>query len=307
MANTEISALLAVGAALCIATGDVLQQRAAHCITDRSVGHIELFARLLRNQRWWLGALLLVTSIALQAAALSQGSVLLVQAMITLALLFALPINARLSHRGVSSGEWVWAALLTAAVIVIVVVGNPQAGRSSAPLHTWAAVAIVLGPLLIACVVVGRIRGGAVAAVLFALVSGSLWGVFAVLTKEVVARLDHGWWAVIQSPELYACIAAAVGGVVWSQSAFRAGPLTASMPALQMSQPVVAVVLGVVVLGETLDTGRFGMIALEVAVLVMAAAIFQLARVEAVTTRNRVRDKLRAVRRRPRVRASQTS
>jgi drug/metabolite transporter (DMT)-like permease len=307
MANTEISALLALGSALCIATGDVLQQRAAHCITDRSVGHIALFARLLRNQRWWWGAALLATSIALQAAALSQGSVLLVQAMITLALLFALPINARLSHRGVSSGEWVWAGLLTAAVIVIVVVGNPQAGRSSASLHTWAAVAIVLAPLLIACVVVGRIRGGAVAAVLFALVSGSLWGVFAVLTKEVVARLDHGWWAVIQTPELYACILAAVGGVAWSQSAFRAGPLTASMPALQMSQPVVAVVLGVVVLGETLHTGRFGMIALEVAVLVMAAAIFQLARVEAVTTRNRVRDKLRAVRRRPRVRASQAS
>jgi drug/metabolite transporter (DMT)-like permease len=303
MGKTEISALLALGSALCIAIGDVLQQRAAHGIADRSVGQIELFASLLRNRRWWSGALLLLTSIALQAAALGHGSVLLVQALLTLSLLFALPINARLSNRTVSGGEWIWASLLTAAVIVVVIVGNPQAGRSSASLQTWAAVAIVLGPLLVACVVAGRIRGGAVAAVLFALVSGSLWGVFAVLTKEVVARLGDGWWAVIQTPALYAWLAAAFGGVAWSQSAFRAGPLTASMPALQMSQPVVAVVLGVVVLGETLQTGRAGMIALEAAVLVMAATIFQLARVDAVTTRDRVR-KLR----RPRVlRPSQTS
>src|ERR1700712_2741541 len=78
MARPEIATLLALSSALGIATGDVLQQQAAHRITDTSVGHIALFASLLRNQRWWWGAVLLAASIALQAAALSQGSVLLV-------------------------------------------------------------------------------------------------------------------------------------------------------------------------------------------------------------------------------------
>jgi hypothetical protein len=73
-----------------------------------------------------------------------------------------------------------------------------------------------------------------------------------------------------------------------SQSAFRAGPLTASMPTLQMSQTIVAAVLGVVVLGETLNTGSGGMIALAVAVVVMTVAIVKLARVDAAATRNRV-------------------
>ncbi len=282
------AALLALASALCIAIGDVLQQRAAHCITDRSVGHVELIATLLRSRRWWWGALLLVASIALQAAALGRGSVLLVQALLVLSLLFALPINARVWHRTVTGAEWVWAGLLTAAVIVIVIVGNPQAGRSSASLGTWVAVAVVLAPLLVACVAVGRIQGGALAAALFAFVSGSLWGVFAVLTKEVVARLGDSGWAVARTPELYACILAAVGGVVWSQAAFRAGPLTASMPTLQMSQPVVAAVLGVVVLGETLNTGRAGMLVLVTAGLVTTAAIVKLARVEAVATRDGV-------------------
>ncbi|OBK49633.1 DMT family transporter [Mycobacterium sp. 1081908.1] len=282
------AAVLALSSALCIAIGDVLQQRAAHCLDDRSIGHIEMFAALLRNRRWWLGALLLVASIALQAAALGKGSVLMVQALLTLSLLFALPINARLWHRRVTGAEWIWGGLLTAAVVVIVVVGNPQAGRSSASLGTWAAVAVVLAPLLVACVAAGQAWGGARAAALFAFVSGSLWGVFGVLTKEVVARFGDGGTAVARSPELYACLLAAAGGVVWSQAAFRAGPLTASMPTLQMSQPVVAAVLGVVVLGEALNAGRAGVTALAAAGLVATAAIVKLARVEAVATRDGV-------------------
>jgi drug/metabolite transporter (DMT)-like permease len=131
-----------------------------------------------------------------------------------------------------------------------------------------------------------------VAAVLFAFVSGSLWGAFAVLTKEVVYRIGDGGWAVARTPELYACVLVALGGLVWSQAAFRAGPLTASMPTLQVSQPVVGALLGVVVLGETLNTGRAGMIALAVAALVMTAAIVELARDEAVATRTRADEQL---------------
>ncbi|BBZ14528.1 DMT family transporter [Mycobacterium branderi] len=293
MTPTHLAAVLALSSALCVAIGDVVQQRAAHRISDRPVGHIELLAKLLRDGRWWLGALVLITSIGLQAAALGEGSVLLVQPLLTCSLLFALPINARLSQRAVTGQEWVWAGLLTVAVAVIVTVGHPQAGRSGASLHTWAAVVAVLGPLLVGCAVAGGVKGGAVAAVLFAFVSGSLWGVFAVLAKEVVARLGDGGWALIRTPELYACLLAVLGGLVWSQSAFRAGPLTASMPTLQVSQPVVAAVLGVVVLGETLNTGPLGAVGLVVAALVMATAIVQLARVEAIAARLGAEEKTR--------------
>lgn len=68
--------------------------------------------------------------------------------------------------------------------------------------------------------------------------------------------------------------------------------MTASTPTLQVSQPVVAALLGVAVLGETLDTGRGGMIALAVAALLVAALVVvataELARVDAVATGRRV-------------------
>jgi hypothetical protein len=49
MAKTDIAVLLALGAAVFIAIGDVIHQRSAHAVTDEPVSHIELFMRLLRD------------------------------------------------------------------------------------------------------------------------------------------------------------------------------------------------------------------------------------------------------------------
>ena len=260
MAKADIAALLALGAALFIAIGDVIHQRSAHDVTDEPVGHVELFMRLLRDRQWWLGSLVAAVGFALQAAALGLGSVLLVQAVLVTSLLFALPMSAKLANRRVTRWEWLWAVVLAGSVAVIVTVGNPQAGQSRASLETWAAVVAVMGPALVLCIIGARIWSGSVSAVLLALVSGSLWGVFAVLTKGVVDQLDDGIWALLRTPELYAWALVAIAGTAWQQSSFRAGTMTASLPAMTVAEPVVGSVLGIVVLGETLKTRRRGLV-----------------------------------------------
>ena len=281
MDKADIAALLALGAAFFIAIGDVIRQRTAHEVTDEPVSHVELFLRLLRDGQWWLGSIVAAVGFALQAAALGFGSVLLVQALLVTSLLFALPISARLSHRRVTRWEWTWAALLAAAVAVIVTVGNPTAGHSRASLETWTAVIAVLGPALVLCVVGARIWSGPVSAVLLAVVSGALWGLFAVLTKGVVDRLDDGLWALLRTPELYVWVLVAIAGTSWQQSSFRAGALTATLPTMTVAEPVVGSVLGIVVLGETLRPGDAGWLTLIVAVVVMVVATVALARGEA--------------------------
>jgi drug/metabolite transporter (DMT)-like permease len=281
MDKADIAALLALGAAFFIAIGDVIHQRTAHEVTDEPVSYFELFLRLLRDRQWWLGSIVSAVGFALQAAALGLGSVLLVQALLVTSLLFALPVNARLSHRRVTRWEWTWAALLASAVAVIVTVGNPTAGHSRASLETWTAVIAVLGPALVLCVVGARIWSGPVSAVPLAVVSGALWGLFAVLTKGVVDRLDDGLWALLRTPELYVWVLVAIAGTAWQQSSFRAGALTATLPTMTVTEPVVGSVLGIVVLGETLRPGDAGWLTLIVAVAVMVVATVALARGEA--------------------------
>lgn len=281
MAGADIAALLALGAAFFIAIGDVLQQRSTHEVTDAPANHLALLVRLLRDPKWWLGIISAVGGFGLQAAALGLGSVLLVQALLVTSLLFALPINARLSRRRVTRREWLWAALLAAGVAVIVTIGNPTEGQARASWETWAVVLAVLGPLLVACAVGARLRGGAPAAVLLALIAGALWGVFSVLTKGVVDRLGDGLWAVLSMPELYALGVVTVAATAYQQAAFRAGALTASLPTMTVTEPVVASALGVFVLGETVRPGEAGWLALIVAVAVIVVATGALARGEA--------------------------
>ena len=235
MAKADIAALLALGAAFFIAIGDVIHQRSAHEVTDEPVSHLELFTRLLRDGRWWLGSGVAAAGFGLQAAALGFGSVLLVQALLVTSLLFALPINARLNRRRVSRWEWLWAALLAAAVAVIVTVGNPTEGHARASFETWTVVVAVLAPLLVLCVLGANVVKGPASAVLLGFVSGALWGVFAVLTKGVVDRLDDGLWAMIRTPELYVWALIGNAATAFQQSSFRAGSLTASLPTMTVA------------------------------------------------------------------------
>ncbi|MGA7135410.1 MAG: DMT family transporter [Mycobacterium sp.] len=283
MTKVDIAALLAVVAALISGVGDVIRQRSAQEITNEQVGHFELFRLSLRDIRWWWGGLAAAASFALQAVALVLGSVVLVQALQVTALLFALPTNARLTGHPVRRREWLWALLLAGAVAVFVIVGDPAAGYQRGSLAAWLIVAVVFGPALALCVLGARVCSGPVAAVLLAVVSASSWALFAVLTKGVVEVFRDGPGAVMRAPELYAWIFAALVGTVFQQSAFRASTLTASLPAMTVAEPVVASVLGVTVLGETLDTPGPQMFILVAAVVAVVIATTALARGEAAT------------------------
>jgi drug/metabolite transporter (DMT)-like permease len=283
VAKADIAALLAVAAALMIGIGDVLEQQSAQQVTDKPVGTLALFRRLLRDRRWWTGTLVAGAGFGLQAAALGQGSVVLVQALLVTSLLFALVINAKVNHRRITRWQGIWAALLAAAVAVVVTVGNPQAGNPRGSFRTWAVVAVVMGTTLILCAIGACVFSSSVRALLLGVMSGSLWGLFSVLTKGVIDQLGRGIPTLLRMPELYVWAVLAIAATALEQSAFRAGPLTASLPAVTISEPIVGSVLGVTVLGETLNTNNIGLVALGISVGVMIAATLALARSQAAS------------------------
>jgi hypothetical protein len=106
---------------------------------------------------------------------------------------------------------------------------------------------------------------------------------FAVLTKGVVGRLDHGIGAVLISPELYAWALVAIAATMWQQSSFRAGSMAASLPTMTVAEPVVGSTLGIFVLGETLRPGDAGGFLLIVAFAAMVFATAALARGEVMS------------------------
>ena len=280
-----IAALLALCAALASAIGDVIRQRSAQEITDQQVGHLQLFWLSLRDARWWGGGAAAVANYALQALALAVGSVILVTGLQVTALLFALPMYAWLTHRRVTNWEWMWAVLLAAALAVVVIVGDPTEGKQHAPARTWIAVSVVVVTLLLACAVAARrLRGRPAAAVLLAVGAGTSLAVFALLTKVLVELIKaEGLEDALESPVVVPWLAATLAGMIFQQSAFRAGALTASMPTMIVAKPLVASALGVLLLNEHIQAGGVEDAAVIIGVVLIVIATAALARGEAAT------------------------
>lgn len=284
MSHTHLAALLALCAALASAIGNVVRQRSAQEVTDKPVGHLALFGMLLRDRRWWLGGLGDIGSYVLLAAALDKGSVLLVMSLQVTALLFALPVYARMSRHAITRREWLWALLLAAALAVLIAVGDPTGGQQRAPLHTWVVVAVALGPVLALGLAGARVWADRpVAALLLAAVAGSLLAVFAVLMKGVVDIVEHDPAQLWRTPEFYAWVFTGAAGMIIHQSAYRAGALTASLPTIIVAKPVVGGVLGITVLGETLEAGGPEWVVLAVAAVTVIVATVGLAHGEAAS------------------------
>jgi drug/metabolite transporter (DMT)-like permease len=284
MSTTDMAALIALCAALASAIGDVIRQRSAQEVTDKEVGHLELFWLSVRDPRWWMGGMGAVANYSLQAAALALGSVLLVTALQVTSLLFALPIYARLAHHRVTRWEWTWAVLLAGSLAILVTVGDPSAGRSRGSLGSWLVVAAVMVPVLVLCVLGAKLWARTVVApVLLAVVAGSSLALFAVLTKGAVGAASGGFGAFLRAPESYFLLPAALSGMIFQQSAFRAGALTASLPTVTVAKPMVASVLGILVLGETLNASGPRLVALLAGSVLVVISTIALARGEAAT------------------------
>jgi drug/metabolite transporter (DMT)-like permease len=216
---------------------------------------------------------------AFQALALAHGSLLLVQPLLVSSLLFVLPLGARFSKQHVRARDWYWALLLTAALTVFVLVGQPREGHYRAPVPAWSVALGTSVPVVVVCVLAARRTVGRRRATLLAGAVAVLLGMVAVLTKVSTHRLAvHGWHGLLTVPAPYLLVALAVTVTVLQQSAFHAGALQASVPIMLVGEPVVAVLLGVVILGEHLVVRGGGTVILAVAVGAMTAATIALGR-----------------------------
>ncbi|MFT4125032.1 MAG: DMT family transporter [Gordonia sp. (in: high G+C Gram-positive bacteria)] len=267
--HSWLPALLAVLAAFLIAAGTVLRQRAS-----RASGAI--------TPSWWLGAIIALVGFAAQAVALALGSILLVQPLVVLAVLFALPLEAWADHRHPAPREWAWGAVLVVCVATFLLVARPEPSSRRvdevAALATFAAiVAIVVG-----CVFVAERSSPHYRALFYGLVAGTLFGVSALLVKAVAELLiDHpARLLVVPAPYLFVIVA--VGAVIAQQRGFGAGDLQTSFPAMSVTEPAVAMILGVVMLGENIKVAPPTALLLGLVLSVMIRAVIELAKESAV-------------------------
>ena len=271
----------ALAGAVFAAIGIVVRQRATMDVPRHQGVSTVMVSTLLRRRLWWVGTGAAVIGYAFQAVALAFGSILLVAPLLVSALLFALPLSARLAHRRVTRTEWVWAVILTLALGVFVALARTKPGDYEGSALVAAMVAGGCIVFVACCLLVATRWSDWRRAILLAVGVGVLFGVVAVLTKVVMQIVREGSIPrLLTSPVLYLLIVVGVVATLLQQSAFHAGSLRASVPAMLVLEPVVAVLLGEVVLGEHLAVSKPAAVVIGFAVLAMAAATVALGRDE---------------------------
>ncbi|MBZ3902622.1 DMT family transporter [Streptomyces griseiscabiei] len=245
--------ILAVSAACCLGFGFVLQQQAAAHAPLSDFLSPRLLLDLIRVPRWLGGIGLMVCGMALGAVALSQGEVTLVEPLLATNLLFALALSRRQTRQPLGRQGWAGLVLLAGGVTAFIVAGQPHGGAAvGGPFRQWLIIGVMLGLALLLTAYAKRSRLSA-APVLLAVAAGLLYGIQDALTR-VSGQVfgESGWGGLFTTWQPYGVVLLGVTGLLLVQSAFEAGPLRMSLPALTAAQPLAGIVCGVGFLGDRL-------------------------------------------------------
>src|SRR4051812_32758191 len=269
--------VFSLGAACCYALASVLQQSAAADVPAEHSMRIGLLTRLARRPLWLLGFAADFAGFAFEAAALSIGSLALVQPLIVLGLPLAMLGVALSSHRHLNPGEWGAIAAVTIGIAGFLTVSVPSRGRDHGPVSRWSLAGLLCTAALIAILAIAEARP-AVKTTMFAIATGIVHGVSAALTKTVASGFHDHPSHLLAHWETYALVAVGAGSMLLAQSAFQAGHLKASLPAITLLPPVVGLAIGAYVFGERIHAGAAGWTLAILGAAMAVAGVFALAR-----------------------------
>ena len=277
--------VLALIAALCFALGAVLQQRGA-LETAAAEGDPRFLAEILREPVWLAGGALQAVGWVVQAAALDRGSLVVVQSLCTLSLVFALPLGARLTDQHIGRRSVLGAGATVVGIVLFVAVGQPQGGISDPAAHRWMVAGLVTVVVMVGLALVARRRRGALSAALLAGAAGFGFAFQAAVTKVFVNQLGHGLSGVLSSWTTYVLVLSALAGFALQQSALKTGFLAPAMAASNAATLAVSVLLGVTIFQETIAHGHGSLVPALAGLALAVVGVSMLASPETDSTRD---------------------
>jgi hypothetical protein len=213
--------------------------------------------------------------------ALHEGPLTLVQPLLVTGVLFALLASRFVGGPKVGLVDMRWAAVLVAALAVFLTTATPSS-QPARDIDTGPALAALVFslPAIGACLMVARNCRHEVTATAFGVAAGIALAGSAALMKVCTDLMAHGVANLLSAWQLYALILVGGSALVLSQLAYRAGPMTASVPAINSVNPLASVMIGWAVFDESFRVGTAA-VAVEVlslGLVVAATAILSLGR-----------------------------
>jgi drug/metabolite transporter (DMT)-like permease len=227
---------------------------------------------------WLVGNALDGAGYVLQFLALRRGSLLLVEPLLVLSLVFALPVAARLDHRRIEGSELGSTCVIAAGLALFLGVARPGLGHPHASKLAWLVLTVLIAAICTGLVLGARGGSPRRAAVLLAAGSGIAFGYVAALTERTGHLLSSGLIHTLSTWEPYALLVGGGAALLMTQSAFNAGALRLSLPTLTVAQPLIAIGIGLAMFGEQIDSRGFAPVLEVLGLVLVTFGVFALAR-----------------------------
>jgi drug/metabolite transporter (DMT)-like permease len=288
MAGPGLAIVLALLGAVCFAGAAVLQHGAVSAGSRRDEADRPGKALSLRGLReitrrpgWLAGLALAGGGSTLHATALVLAPLSVVQPLGVLAVPIAVLLTAMRTDRRPAPGVVVGVLLSIAGVAVFVGAAAGTAVSSPPPGQATLIASLVVAGIVLALAALGFARSGWIRCVACATAGAAAFGLVSALVRAVSQSVVAGDVGPLELPVLAAVagIAAAVLVGGWLvQQAFASGPPEVVIACLTVVDPIVAVLLGAVLLGEGSATPVDTWLLMAGAAITATAGVIALAR-----------------------------
>jgi drug/metabolite transporter (DMT)-like permease len=249
-----LAVIIALLASASNALSGVLERRATGTPPAGELFGRHFIKRLLKQKRWLLGEAFNLLGFLLQALALLFGSLTVVQALMMTNLLFLLLILYFHYHVPMRRREWSGGLAICVGLSVLLLVAHPTGGQAVFEGRTWLITSSVVAAFIVASALfVRRIPQPAWRAAIAGTAAGANFALTAAFTKLVVDQMHSGIFNVVTGWELYALLASGAASVITLQSTYGAGPLAVSEPAMQIVDPLLSILIGIIIFGDVIN------------------------------------------------------
>lgn len=234
---------------------------------------------LLRRPRWIAGTSFLVLAVVLQLTALWFAPLIVVQPVGVLALIITSVLNARLHRVKLDRPTWIAIFITTFGVAGFVALASDAAAKAE---MTDSKLLQVVGILILLLAFFGVMfwwQGAKTRAINYIFGAGLLYGFVASLAKVVLSRLQQGLLDPLTILAAVALLAATVLGGWFVQNAYASGPPDLVIAGLTVIDPLVAVGIAIVILGEASSANWFQILGFAVCGLVSTLGVLLLSKV----------------------------
>lgn len=274
---------LALVGAVFLSLGAQFQHRGVTKVEARtkeaSAGlNVRQLTLLLARPSWVFGSLMLGLAIVFQLTSLAFAPIIVVQPLGAVALVITAVLNARVSKVKLNRASIIAISMCVGGVGLFVTVAAFTAVDKPVTDQNLVTILIVLAAVLLAFALAFGFLRRRSQAIFYILGAGVLYGFVATLAKVVINRTQHGNFEWLTLTCVLGLLLAAALGAYFVQNAYASGPPDLVIAGLTVVDPLVAVGIGIVVLGEASQAPPAAAAAFVVAAAIAIWGVFLLAR-----------------------------